>query len=79
MGAVATDRLQVVARVLKAVGVEQLCGARVINFGPFQFEEDELRLNPGRELLHASHQRAIGWLFSVGCEAQVGVVTGAPY
>ena len=77
MGAVATDRLQVVACPFKAVGFEQLPGARVINFGPLQFEEDELRFDSGCKLLNARHQRAVGWVLCVGCEAQVRVVASA--
>ena len=79
MGAVATDRLQVVACLFKAVGLQQLSCALVINFGPLQLEEDELRFNSCRQLLNARHQRAVGWVFCVGCEAKVRVVSGAAY
>ena len=61
----------------KAVGFEQLPGARVINFSPLKFEEDELRFNSCRKLLNARHQRAVGWVLCVGCEAEVRVVSSA--
>ena len=77
MGAVAADRLQVVARLFKPIGLQQFGCALVINFCPLQLEEDELCFDPRRQFLHARHQRAVGWVLGVGGKAKVGVVTGA--
>ena len=68
--AVAAHRAQVVAHGVEAVGGQQLVGALVVERGPLELEEQQLRLDRGGALLHAREQRAVGGVGGVDREAQ---------
>ena len=75
--AVAARGAQEVARGVEAVGGHELLGAGVVDRGPLELEEDELRLDRRALLLHALHERADGRIGGVDAEAQHRVVAGA--
>ena len=75
--AVAARRAQVVAAEVQALGGEQLVGARVVERGPLELEEQELRLDRRRLLLDPLVERAAGGVGGVGREVQAGEGAGA--
>ncbi len=74
---VAAHRAQVVAARVEAVGAEQLVGALVVDRGPLEVEEEELRLDRGRLLADPRDERAVRRVDRVDGEAQVRVVARA--
>ncbi len=73
--AVAPRGGQVVAAALQALGGQQLVGERVVQGRPLELEELQRRLDRGRLLLHALHERADRRVRRVDAELQrrVGV------
>ena len=75
--AVAARRLQVMATEVEALGGEQRLGALVVERGPLELEEQELRLDRRRVLLDPLVERAAGRVGGVGREVQAGEGPGA--
>ena len=67
---------QVVTAEVKAGRREQLLGAPVVERGPFELEEQQLRLDLGGALLDALQQRAALRVRGVSREPKRGVGTG---
>ena len=77
MRAVAARRAQEVAGRVEAVGGHELVGALVLQRGPLELEEQQLRLDRRALLLDALHERADLRIGGVDAEAQHRVVTRA--
>ena len=75
--AIAADGAQVVARLLEAVGLQQLVGLGVVDLGPLEVEEQQVGLDRRPALLDLGHQRAVDRIGGVGGEAQRRVVARA--
>jgi hypothetical protein len=67
-----------VAGGIKALRLQQLLGARIVERGPLQFEEQKLRLQLRAALLDALQQRPVGRILRVDGEAQRREVPRAP-
>jgi hypothetical protein len=68
---------QEVARRVEALGGQELLGPLVVQRGPLELEEDQLRLQASALLLHALEERAVGGILRVDGEAQRGEVARA--
>jgi hypothetical protein len=75
--AVAAGRAQVVPAEVEVVMGEQLVGARVVDLGPLELEEQQLRLDRRRALLHPLVERAARRVGGVGREVQAAERAGA--